>query len=58
MDTIERLRQFRMDNKLTYRELADRLNTTHNIIYDTLNDRRRFIDFTLLQRINKLLQEG
>ena len=58
MDTIEQLRQYRERNKVTYRELSEKLGTTHNIIYDLLNNRRRFVDLKLLQRISKILQEG
>lgn len=55
---VETLDKYRKDNNLTYRELGQRLNTTTDVAWDLLNNRRKFINLEILNRAMRLLSES
>ena len=54
---IEDLKQYRKENGLTYAQLGVLIGTTPDVTFDMLNGRRRFVDFTVIQNILRLLPQ-
>lgn len=57
INLVEDLNKYRKNRKLTYRDLASQLDTTPDIVWDLLNDRRRFIDLNVLHAALDLLNK-
>ena len=53
----ERLAAYKRDNDMTYEELGKLIGVSKAVAFDICNNRRRFLELNVVDKILKLLQE-
>ena len=53
----ERLAAYKRDNNMTYEELVKLIGVSKAVAFDICNNRRRFLELSVVDRMLKLLQE-
>lgn len=53
----ERLAEYKRDRDITYEELGKLIGVSKAVAFDICNNRRRFLELSVVDRMLKLLQE-